>query len=194
MSEILAKDGTGEPQHGAASDDAASDWFAREILPLEALLMHYLRRNWQNASELADLRQEIYARVFDAARGTIPDNPKRYLLTTARNLLINLVRREHIVQIEIVADIDALDVASESASPDRVAVARDELRRFQEALAKLPPHLRDVLVFTYIEDLRQREIALRMRVNKSTVSRYLASALEELADILHGDQETGRHG
>lgn len=196
MSDTLApgRKGGGRSRHGdAASNDAVSAWFSREILPLEALLMHYLRRNWQNASEVADLRQEIYARVFDAARENIPENAKRFLLTTARNLLINLVRREHIVQIEVVADLEMLDIPSDTAEPDRTAVARDELRRLQSALDRLPPPMREVIILTYIEDLRMREIAVRMGVNKSTVSRHLASGLRMLADILHGDSaDTGK--
>lgn len=190
MADTLApgRKGGSRSRHGdAASNDAVSAWFAREILPLEALLMHYLRRNWQNASDVADLRQEIYARVFDAARENIPENAKRFLLTTARNLLINLVKREHIVQIEVVADLDMLDIPSDMAEPDRTAVARDELRRLQSALDRLPPPMREVIILTYIEDLRMREIAVRMGVNKSTVSRHLASGLRMLTDILHGD-------
>lgn len=191
MSETLAsgrKSGSGSRQGDAAADDAVSAWFSREILPLEALLTHYLRRNWQNASELVDLRQEVYTRVFDSAREQIPENPKRFLLATARNLLINLVRREHIVQIEVVADLDLLDIPTDAAPPDRVAVARDELRRLQTALDRLPQKLREAIILTYIEDLRVREIAARMGVNKSTVSRYLASGLRALADILHADR------
>jgi RNA polymerase sigma factor (sigma-70 family) len=190
MVETLAagRKGGSRNRHGnAAADDAASAWFTREILPLEALLMHYLRRNWQNASEVVDLRQEIYTRVFDAARENIPDNAKRFLFATARNLLINLVKREHIVQIEVVADLDALDIPSDTAGPDLAAVARDELRRLQTALDRLPPQMRQAVILTYIEDLRMREIAVRMGVNKSTVSRYLASGLRALADILHGE-------
>jgi RNA polymerase sigma factor (sigma-70 family) len=194
MTDNLAKDDKGGTEKGrAAGSDAVSQWFTREILPHEALLMHYLRRNWQNASDVVDLRQEVYARVFDAAREAIPENPKRFMLATARNLLINLVKREHVVQIEIVADLDMLAIASEGPQPDSVAVARDELKRLQRALDQLPPKLREVIVLTYIEDLRLREIAVRLRVNKSTVSRQLASALQKLTDLLHSDSEPNRN-
>lgn len=181
------KGGSRSRNGNVSADDAVSAWFSREILPLEALLMHYLNRNWQNASEVPDLRQEIYARVFDAARETIPDNAKRFLLTTARNLLIDLVKREHIVHIEVVADLDMLDIPSDAEGPDRLAIARGELRRLQMALDRLPPQMREVVVLTYIKDLRMREIAVRMGINKSTVSRYLASGLRMLADILHSE-------
>jgi RNA polymerase sigma factor (sigma-70 family) len=194
MTETLAtgrRGGSRSRQGSAASDDAASAWFVREVLPLEALLMHYLRRNWQNASEVVDLRQEVYARVFDAARKAIPDNTKRFLLATARNLLINLVKREHIVQIEVVADFDTLDIPSDAAGPDRVAAARDELRHLQAVLDTLPPRTREAILLTYVEDLKIRQIAARMGVAKSTASTHLTSGLRMLADILHGDPAEG---
>lgn len=190
MAETLGAKGKGgsrSRQGSAASEDAVSAWFVREVLPLESLLMHYLRRNWRNASEMVDLRQEVYTRVFDAARKNIPDNAKRFLLATARNLLIDLVKREHIVQIEIVADLDQLDVASDAAGPDREAAARDELRHLQAALERLPPRTREAIILTYVEELKIREIAVRMGVGKSTASSHLTSGLRMLVDMLHGE-------
>jgi RNA polymerase sigma factor (sigma-70 family) len=190
MAETLAakrKGGSGRRQGSAATVDDASVWFVREILPLEPILMRYLRRNWKNASDIADLRQEVYTRTFDAARTRIPDDAGRFLVVTARNLLIDLVRHTQVVPIESIADLETLDVPSDAAGPDRTAAARDELRHLQAALERLPPQEREVVTLTCIEDLRMREIAARMGVNKSTVSRYLASGLRTLADTLYGE-------
>ena len=41
-------------------------WFVGEVLPLEPDLMRFLRRNWRNESDVADLRQELYVRLYDA--------------------------------------------------------------------------------------------------------------------------------
>ena len=46
---------------------ALDDWFIREILVYEATLVHYLLRCWPHRDEVPDLRQEIYARVYEAA-------------------------------------------------------------------------------------------------------------------------------
>src|SRR5262249_8235671 len=78
-----------------ARDVAA--WFVHEVLPLEAILMQYLHHNWRNHSDIADIRQDVYVRVCEAARKQIPDHTKRFVLTTARNLLINRLRDEHVV-------------------------------------------------------------------------------------------------
>ena len=163
-----------------------SAWFVREILPLEAILMHYLRHNWRNASDIADLRQEVYVRVFEAAKDKIPDNAKRFLLTCARNLLIDLVRREQIVPIEAVADLETLGVAIDTAGADRAAIARDELRRLEAAIAELPPRAREAITLAYVEGLTGPEIAARMGISKSTVSEHLASALRTLTNTLYG--------
>ncbi len=163
-----------------------SAWFVREILPLEAILMHYLRHNWRNASDIADLRQEVYVRVFESARERLPDNAKRFLLTCARNLLIDLVRREQIVPIEAVADLETLGVAIDTAGADRAAIARDELRRLEAAIAELPPRAREAITLAYVEGLTGPEIAARMGISKSTVSEHLAGALRTLTNVLYG--------
>jgi RNA polymerase sigma factor (sigma-70 family) len=172
-----------------ATDETVSTWFVREILPLEAFLMRYLRRNWRNRNELADLRQEIYIRIFDAARAGVPADARRYLTVTARNLLIDLVKHRQIVSIESVADIEALDVPADSAGPEREAAARDELRHVQAALERLPPRTREAVKLTYVEDLPMREIAARMGITKSMVSKHLASGMRALADELNHDGE-----
>ncbi len=170
----------------AVSEDAVSAWFVREILPLEAILMHYLQSNWRNTSDLPDLRQEIYARVFEAAREHIPDNPKRFLLTSARNLLIDLVRREQVVPMETFADFDALDIASDAPQPDRQLIEREDIERLEAALAQLPPRTREAIGLAYFEGLTATEIAKRMGVARPTASRFIARGALILADILYG--------
>lgn len=190
MSDTLAGR-KGSNRGKAATEDAVSAWFIREVVPLEALLMRFLRRNWRNESDIADLRQEVYARTFDAAREHIPDDARRFLMATARNLIIDRVRHEQIVPIEAVADIEALEVPTDAAGPDRVAQARDELRRLQEALDRLPPVEREAILLTYVEDLKLREIAARMGVAKSTASVRLSNALRALVDQLYGSSPDG---
>jgi DNA-directed RNA polymerase specialized sigma24 family protein len=51
--------------------------FLREVLPLEPGLTRFLRRRWRDANEIADLRQETYARLWDAARNLIVDPARR---------------------------------------------------------------------------------------------------------------------
>jgi hypothetical protein len=51
-------------------------WFKREILSHEEILVRFIRRVWPRSSEVADIRQEAYARVYEAARESRPHAPK----------------------------------------------------------------------------------------------------------------------
>lgn len=167
---------------------ALEAWFIREVLPLEAALMQYLRHNWRNKSEIADLRQEVYTRICEAARKEIPRDPaKPFVFSVARNLLADRIRRDQIVTIEAVADLDALNVAVDQPGPDRSAIARDKLRKVQAALDRLPRRCREAVVLKKIEGLSIREIAARMGIAENTVDRHLTDGVRALADMLYGD-------
>jgi len=162
-------------------------WFVREVLPLEPVLMRFLNRNWRNKAEIEDFRQEVYAQVLQAAEIKIPDRAKPFVLSAARNLLIDRIRREHIVSIEAVADLDVLGLAADEPGPDRSAMARDVLRKLQVALNRLPPRCREAVVLKRIEGLSRREIAGRMDITEQTVADHVAHGMRVLADTLYDD-------
>ena len=165
-------------------------WFFREVLPLEPALMRFLRRHWRNSAELVDLRQDIYARIYDAAREEQPLQTNAFLIATARNHLINRARRARVISIELVADLEALNVATDAVTPDRHATAREELRRVQAGLERLPPRCREVIVLRKIEGLSQREVAARMSIGEDTVERQMVQGMRALVDFMLGG--TGR--
>ena len=162
-------------------------WFVREVLPLEAALMQFLHHNWRKPGDIADLRQEVYARVCEVARKQIPQPTKPFVFTIARNLLNDRVRREQIVPIDAVSDLDALGIALDAPGPERTVMAREELRRLQSALDRLPARCREVVVLARIDGLSGREIAQRMGISDSAVSQQLDNGMRALADALYGD-------
>ena len=168
------------------STAALDDWFAREILPLEAALMLYLHRNWRNEADIADLRQDVYVRVYEAALKQIPVPAKPFVFAVARNLLIDKLRRAHVVPIEGVADIDAFGLATDVPGPEHSLIARDELRRLQTALDKLPPRCREAVVLGRIQGLPRGEIASRMGIGEDTVTEHLTKGMRALANMLYG--------
>jgi RNA polymerase sigma-70 factor (ECF subfamily) len=165
----------------------ADAWFEREVLPLEAALMQYLQHNWRNKSDIADLRQDIYVRVYEAALKEIPASAKSFVFATARNLLITRMRREQVVPFEAVSDFDALGTASDEPGPDGALMARDELRRLLAALDQLPPRSREAFVLRQVHGLSGREIAARMEVSEATVKYHLKLAGRTLANLLYGE-------
>jgi RNA polymerase sigma factor (sigma-70 family) len=167
-------------------------WFMREVLPLEAALMQFLHRNWRNESDLTDIRQDVYVRVCEIARDRIPDPVRPLLFTIARNLLVDRVRRKHVVPIEAVADLDALGIAVEPFGPDRSVIARDEIRKLQVAIDMLPPRCREAIVLARLDNLSGREIAVRMGVTEQAISKHLNLGVRLLADMLYGEPTNHR--
>ena len=162
----------------------ADEWFVQEVLPLEPALVRYLRRNWRDENEIPDLRQEVYARVYDKALTALPANAKPFVFMTARNLIIDRVRRLRIVSIESVSELEELNITADELSPDRVASAREELRRLQSALNRLPPKCREVVALRKIEGYSQREVAMRLGIKEDTVEHHVMKGMKYLADAL----------
>ena len=187
-SEISRDDALSRPQSGPMTASELEAWFVREVLPLEAQLVQFLRRSWRNTSDIPDLLQEVYMRVCEAAQKQVPVPAKPFVFTVARNLVIDHVRREHVVSIESVSDPDAVETAAEDPGPDRSAIARDELRRLEDALDRLPPRSREAMVMKKVDGLSRKEIAQRMGVTEKTVKWHLNEAVRALADILYGPE------
>jgi len=163
-----------------------NEWFVREVLPLEPTLTQFLRRSWRDQGEIGDLCQDVYVRVYEAARKEIPNPVKPFVLAAARNLIIDRVRHEQVVPIETVADVDVLNVAGDQPGSDRTVAAREELRKLQAALDRMPPRCREAIVLKKIEGLSAREIATRMGISVRTVDRHLSDGAVMLADFVHG--------
>ena len=192
---MIEKPDSGLGTTGPGMAPAVSDvdvWFGREILPLEAALMEFLQHNWRNRADLTDFRQDVYVRVYQAAQKQIPDHPRQFLFTTARNLLIDRVRHEQVIPIEAAADLEALEIAVDTPAPDRTLMARDELRRVQAALDRLPARERESILLGRVEGLSRREIALRMGIAESAVAQYLSRGIRGLVNTLCNEPPTVR--
>lgn len=169
------------------SASGVNEWFVREILPLETALMQFLRRGWRNSNDVEDLCHDVFVHIYEAARREIPHPAKPFAFAVARNLLIDRIRRENIVAIEAVADMETLGITVDEPGPDRTAIARQELRRLQAALNRLPDKWRETVVMRKIEGLSRPQIAERLGVAEPTVSQYLAQGMTALADFFSND-------
>lgn len=162
-------------------------WFAREILVHEQALAHFLRRCWPHRDELHDLRQEVYVRVYEAAGKALPTTPKAFLFATARHLMADRVRRSRVVSIEAVGDFESLNVLIEEVTPERWSSGRQILKRLTEAFDRLPDRCREVIWLRRVEELSQKEVAMRLGISEKTVEKHLAKGVRLLAGHFYGD-------
>lgn len=171
-----------------ASTAEVKAWFVREVLPLEATLVQFLRKASRNASDLDDLRQEVYTRLYETAKKEIPEHTRPLLFRIARHLLIDRARRAQIVSIEAVENLENLNLAIDEPGPDRTVIAREELRRMQTALDQLPRRYRMAVVMRKVEGLTTREIAQRLGIAEKTVEKHLTEGVRALANILYRER------
>jgi RNA polymerase sigma factor (sigma-70 family) len=163
-------------------------WFESEVLPFEAMLLRFLRRNWRDKEEAYDILQEVYARVYDAARRERPSHIKPFLFSTARNLMIDRLRQMNVVPINAVADFEALNVLDDSPTPEQNVSARQELRLLQAALDNLPDRCRQIVFLRKVEGFSQREVAQKLGVTEEVVEHQIAKAMRLLAQSVYGQR------
>ena len=173
-------------------DDSLEQWFAREILVHEQALMRYLLRTWPNRAEVVDLRQEVYVRVFECAQKTRPVLPRAFLFVTARNLVIDRLRRGRIVFIGTWGDLDALNVLVDEISPEHRTTSIQELQNLARAFDGLPPQCRTVMWLRKVDQLSQKEVAAWLGVSAKAIEKQVARGMRLLTKaLLSGNEATG---
>ena len=168
------------------AERSIDDWFMQDVLPLEPMLTRFLQRNWRNEAEISDLRQEAYARVYEAASRGLPLQTKPFLFQTARNLMIDRLRKQNVVSLETMAEFDWLNVSDDKPSSEAYVAARQELRLLQMALDDLPPRCRQIVVMRKVVGLSQKEVARKMGVAVDTVENQVAKGMRLLAQAMSG--------
>ena len=123
-------------------------------------------------------------RVCASAFKEIPSPTRPLVFTVARNLLIDRARREHVIPIEAIENLDMLNIAIDTPSADRVVMAREELRTLRDALERLPDRIRVAVTMHKIEGMTVCEIAERIGVTERTTERYLSEGLRILAEAV----------
>lgn len=137
-------------------------------------LQGWLRKKVGNAFDAADLAQSTFLKVLGAKGLDQLQEPRAYLTTIARNLLINQVRRRAIEQ----AYLDALAAMPEPVAPPpevRLMVL-ETLVEIDRRLGRLPALAKQAFLLAQLEGLGHGEIAAELGISISTVKRHLAKA------------------
>jgi RNA polymerase sigma-70 factor (ECF subfamily) len=157
------------------------EWFVREILAHESALTGYLNRAWRSRSEVSDLRQETYARVYASATRGLPRSPKSFLFATARNLITDKLRRARVLSVDYADDVDLPTFPVDELTPERRLSSQDELLVLTRAFDRLPELTRTVIWMLRIEGCSQRETAQRLGIEEGALEGRMSRGLRQLA-------------
>jgi RNA polymerase sigma-70 factor (ECF subfamily) len=182
------------PAEREADAAETARWFKAEMLPHAQALRAYLRLRFPEIADPDDLVQETYLRVLKAhAAGRAPLN-KSYLFTVARNLGVDRHRRDQVVKIETLSDVEALPVLEESRNAAENACLDQEIGILADALRSLPERSRQVVTLRKIYGLTHREIAAQLGITEKTAMMHIYHGLAKLRGYLvaHGVTDARR--
>ena len=186
---------------------------AGDVLALGRLLESYraylgvlarvqIGRRLQGKADPSDLVQETFlgaSRDFPQFRGTTEAEFQAWLRQILASLLANLVRHYHGTQrrdvrlerqlaVELDQSSHALDrgLFASQSSPSQQAVRREQAVLLAEALGRLPPEWRDLLILRHLEGLTFPEVARRLGRTVDAVKKQWPRALAGLRQMLEG--------
>ncbi|HEV3040342.1 MAG TPA: sigma-70 family RNA polymerase sigma factor [Candidatus Angelobacter sp.] len=159
------------------------DDFGKLALPLLDRLHGFARSLSGNSDEASDLVQESLTKALKAfgsfRQGT---NFNAWIFTILRNTFLN-ARIAVKKQRELCGEHEE-DVVNPGDNPERILIRHAEAELVQQAIAKLPPEFREVLLLADINEMAYRDIAQHLGIPPGTVMSRLSRARKKLRDHL----------
>ena len=138
-------------------------------------LLQRLLARLRNRAEAEDVTSETFLRVLHAGSLAAIREPRAYLTTVAKHILLQQWRRCDIEQ----AYLDTLALLPDAVQPsiEERAVLLESLARLARALDTLSPKARAAFLMSQLDGLSYAEIAGKLGVSASMVRQYMAQGL-----------------
>lgn len=146
----------------------------------------FLARRLANPADVEDLSQEVFVRLSGQGDLRGVENLEAYVLRIAANVLKNQYRtRSRHLRIVPFALAPAAEQDAATASPEQILIDKEALASLIEALGALPERRRAILILNRLDGLKAHEIAERLDISISLVSKEMmrASAFLRSLDI-----------
>jgi RNA polymerase sigma-70 factor, ECF subfamily len=152
---------------------------ARDIKALEVMynqhadaVFYYLVAMTRNTEDAKDLLQEVFLKMSGVEMEKI-SNVKAYLITTARNMAINAMKRKKTA---------GLDETIILESTDESELSREDVRALEKAILGLPAEQKEVIIMKEYQGFTFKEIAEILETSINTVSGRYRYALNKLKE------------
>jgi RNA polymerase sigma-70 factor (ECF subfamily) len=152
-------------------------WFSEQVLPHEPMLRAWLRAKFPSLSDDDDVVQESYARLIRARKERAPHDPKAYLFSIARNVVLDLFRKRRTVPFVVSSEAERSAVAEERAGVVESVCSTQELELLRAAIDDLPERCRRIMTLRKLHGLSNQEIAERLGLSVNTVNAQLVIGL-----------------
>lgn len=165
-------------------DTDVVDWLTINFLPHEAELRRMLRRVCTSAAEIDDVIQESCYRILSMASLDHVRDPKPFVFRVAKNIVLDRIKRDAVVQIETMANLDELDIEDMAPSPERVVFARTELRWVIGLVANLPDRCKSVFRARRIHGMSQQETAETLGLTDGVVEHEMMKGMRLMSEMI----------
>ncbi|EIZ78438.1 rna polymerase sigma factor [Novosphingobium sp. Rr 2-17] len=146
-------------------------------------LTAWLERRLRCPDWAAQISQDTFCRLLERLPEAAPSAPRSYLVTIARRLLIDDVRRRAIERT--VLDTHAIRHATvEYLTPERILEAVQFLDQVLALIEALPEATRKVLLLRRLEGYSHQEIADALGMSARTVRRHIVTATMRMYALL----------
>jgi len=166
--------------------ESRSDDIERLYLDHHGWLQGWLRSRLNDSADAADLAQDTFVRILRRRQSTLLQEPRAYLRTVARGLVIDLWRRRDIEQAWL--ETLARQPEREAPSPETSLLVIESLMAIDRMLDALKPQVREAFLLAQLEGLSCPRIAERLGISVATVERHLARALRHCYALVFEEQ------
>lgn len=171
-------------------------WVGSNVIPHEADLCARLRRMMVPEQEIHDIVHDAYLKMSKLECVAHIRSGRAYFFATARTVLLDRIRRERIVRIDSMTDLECLTLVDEDPGPERRVGARRELERVRRLIKALPEPCRQIFEMRRVQGFSQREIAARLDLPEHTVEaqavRGLKLLLKAMADECRDEDRSSK--
>jgi RNA polymerase sigma-70 factor (ECF subfamily) len=159
----------------AAAESALQQEVRRLYSDHHGWLQGWLRRRLGNAFDAADLAHDVFLRLLARREPVGMKEPRAYLSSVARGLVIDHWRRRELEQ----AWLETLAQMPEATAPssEQRLLILEALVEIDRMLDTLKPAVRSAFLLAQFDGLSCREIGERLGVSLATAERYVAKAL-----------------
>lgn len=166
----------------ASTDIDPSLWFLTEVQPHCPALRAWLLARFPTLTDVDDVVQESVVRLMGARDSCQINSPRALLFATARNLAVDLVRRQRIVRFEpITEEANSSVLMTDSCDVVATVTRHQEFELLTEAIQSLPGRCRQILTLRTAYGFTHKQIAEKLGISLSTVEKEMAKGIRSCA-------------
>ncbi len=145
-------------------------------------LRQWLGRRTRCPQRASDLAHDAFCRLLERP-AVEPRDPRRYLATVARRLLVDDIRRRELERASLDAGFDEVD----TLTPERIVEAAQLFEGVMRLLSGLPEEARRAFLMRRLDGLGHDDIAAELGVSVRTVKRRIAEAYAHCYAFVYSD-------